>query len=218
MPLARRLASRYRGPEPAEDLEQVASLGLVKAVETFDPARGTSFASYAVPTILGELRRHFRDHSWSLHVPREVQERVLLVERTAGEMPAELGRAPTVKEIAARLGLEAEQVLEAMEASSAHRVVSLASPQANSEGEEGAELMERLGGTDPGFEAVEYDAAIEAVLETLSPRDRFVFRLRFDADLTQTEIANRVGVSQMHVSRILRATLEKLRAAVPEPE
>jgi len=216
MPLVRRLASRYRGGrEPLEDLVQVASLGLVKALDRFDPERGVAFTTYAAPTILGELRRHFRDRGWSVHVPRDLQERTAAVEKAVADMPIKLGRAPSVREIAERLQLTEEDVLEAMEARGAHHAVSMDALQ-RMDDSEGVPMVERLGETDPGFETVEYGAAIESVLKELSERDRMVLHLRFIEDLTQTQIAEKIGVSQMHVSRILRAALQRLREEVPE--
>ena len=217
MPLARRLASRYSGgAEPFDDLVQVASVGLVKAIDRFDPERGTAFSTFAVPTILGELKRHFRDRGWSIHVPREVQERILKVEKALADLPSRLGRAPTVDDIAERLGVTIDQVLEAMHASQGHHAVSLDASPAMGDGEEPAPLRERIGSVDLGFETVEYGAAIQGALSEISQRDREILHLRFVEDLTQSEIADRVGVSQMHVSRILRATLEILRNAVAE--
>ena len=214
MPLARRLAARYRGDrEPLDDLVQVASLGLVKALDRFDPSRGVAFSSYAVPTILGELKRHFRDRGWSVRVPRDLQERIARVDRAIAELPGKLGRAPSVNEIADRLEVDPEEVLEAMEAGQAHHAMSL-DAQAQTEEGEGIPLTERLGGSDPAFDTVEYGAAITDVLDSLSERDRTVLHLRFVEDLTQTEIADRVGVSQMHVSRILRSAVERLRGEV----
>jgi RNA polymerase sigma-B factor len=220
MPLAKRLASRYSGgAEPFDDLVQVASVGLVKSIDRFDPERGTAFSTFAVPTILGELKRHFRDRGWSIHVPREVQERILKVERALAELPSRLGRAPTVADIAERLGVSDEQVLEAMHASQGHHAVSLdAAGGPSNDGDESAPLGERIGSEDLGYETVEYGAAIEPALAEISERDRTVLHLRFVEDLTQSEIAARVGVSQMHVSRILRSTLERLRSAVSEDE
>jgi RNA polymerase sigma-B factor len=218
MPLARRLAARYRGDrEPLDDLVQVASLGLVKALDRFDPRRGVAFSSYAVPTILGELKRHFRDRGWSVRVPRDLQERIARVDRAIAELPGKLGRAPSVNEIAARLEVDPEEVLEAMEAGQAHHAMSLDAQAQNEEGE-GIPLTERLGGSDPAFDTVEYGAAITDALESLSERDRTVLHLRFIEDMTQTEIADRVGVSQMHVSRILRAAVERLRGEVERRE
>ena len=219
MPLARRLASRYSGgAEPFDDLVQVASVGLVKAIDRFEPDRGTAFSTFAVPTILGELKRHFRDRGWSIHVPREVQERILKVEKALAELPARLGRAATVDDIAEKLGVTPEQVLEAMHASQGHHAVSLDASPAMGDGEEHAPLRERIGSQDIGFETVEYGAAIEGALSEISQRDREILHLRFVEDMTQSEIAKRVGVSQMHVSRILRSTLETLRRAVDDGE
>ena len=219
MPLARRLASRYSGgAEPFDDLVQVASVGLVKAIDRYEPERGTAFSTFAVPTILGELKRHFRDRGWSIHVPREVQERILKVERALAELPARLGRAPTVDDIAEKLGVSTEQVLEAMHASQGHHAVSLDASPAMGDGEEPAPLRERIGSEDVGYDTVEYGVAIEGALSEVSERDREILHLRFVEDLTQSEIAERVGISQMHVSRILRATLDDLRSAVAEGE
>jgi RNA polymerase sigma-B factor len=218
MPLARRLASRYRGDrEPFEDLVQVASLGLVKALDRFDPERGVAFSSYAVPTILGELKRHFRDRGWSVRVPRDLQERIAKVERATARLPGKLGRVPTVNEIAEYLELEPEEVLEAMQAGQAHHAMSLDAQQQTEDGE-GIPLTERVGSEDPGFDTVEYGVAIEDAVQSLSERDRTVLHLRFVEDLTQTQIAERVGVSQMHVSRILRAALERLREQAASQE
>jgi RNA polymerase sigma-B factor len=215
MPLARRLAARYRGDwEPVEDLEQVASLGLVKALDRFDPSRGVAFSSYAVPTILGELKRHFRDRGWSVRFPRDLQERIGRVDRGIAELSARLGRAPSVNEVAAKLEIDPEEVLEAMKAGQARHAISL-DVQPQTEDGEGVPLKERLGRSDPGFDTVEYGAAIEEALDSLAKRDRLVLHLRFVEDMTQTEIAQRVGISQMHVSRVLRATLRRLREQVP---
>ena len=218
MPLARRLAARYRGDrEPLEDLVQVASLGLVKALDRFDPGRGVAFSSYAVPTILGELKRHFRDRGWAVRVPRDLQERIARVERAAAELPAKLGRVPSVNEISRELELDPEDVLEAMEGAQAHHAMSLDAQQQTEEGE-GVPMSERVGTQEPGFETVEYGVAVEDVVASLSERDRRVLHLRFVEDLTQTQIAERVGVSQMHVSRILRSALERLRAQAARQE
>ena len=200
-----RLATR-EGPSPLDDLVQVASVGLVKAIDRFDPERGTAFSTFAVPTILGELKRHFRDRGWSVHVPRDVQERILKVERALAELPASSGRAPTVSDIAERLGLSDEEVLEAMHASQGHHAVSLGLLVTVGDADEPAPLGDRIGADDLGFDTVEYGAAIEPTLRAISERDRMVLHLRFVEDLTQSEIAEQVGVSQMHVSRILRAT------------
>ena len=217
MPLARRLARRYsRGAEPLDDLIQVANMGLVKAVDRFDPSRGTAFSTFAVPTILGELKRHFRDRGWSIRVPRGVQERILKVEKAAAELPARLGREPTVTDIARWLELENEDVLEAMHASQGHHATSLDRPL-NSFGSDGLSLMDRMGAEDKMFDAVEYGVAIEPALRRAKPRERQILYLRFVEDMTQSEIARRVGVSQMHVSRLLRSTLQRLRDEADAP-
>jgi RNA polymerase sigma-B factor len=219
MPLARRLAARYAGgAEPFDDLVQVASVGLVKAIDRFDPERGTAFSTFAVPTILGELKRHFRDRGWSVHVPRDVQERILKVERAMSELPAKLGHAPTVQEIGKRIEATDEEVLEAMHAAQGHHAVSLDATSSIGDGDEPGPLRDRIGEEDLSFDTVEYGEAIGPVLEEISERDRTVLHLRFVEDMTQSEIAERVGVSQMHVSRILRSTIEKLRKQIPEDE
>lgn len=218
LPLARRLAARYQRPgEPLDDLVQVASVGLVKAVEGFDPDRGTAFSSYAVPTILGELKRDFRDRGWLVHVPRDLQERVLRVDRAMTSLARELSRSPSVGEIGEAVGLSDEEVLEAMEAAEAYDAVSL---EASREGEEagGASVADTLGAEDPGYELVEYGATLEGTLGKLSERDRLVLHLRFVEDMTQSAIAERIGVSQMHVSRIIRRALAQLRAEVAPEE
>jgi RNA polymerase sigma-B factor len=219
MPLARRLAARYAGgAEPFDDLVQVASVGLVKAIDRFDPDRGTAFSTFAVPTILGELKRHFRDRGWSVHVPRDVQERILKVERALAELPARLGHAPTVQEIGQRIEATDEEVLEAMHASQGHHAVSLDASSSIGDGDEPGPLRDRIGDVDLAFDTVEYGEAIGDVLADISERDRTVLHLRFVEDMTQSEIAEQVGVSQMHVSRILRATIERLRQQIPEGE
>ena len=219
MPLARRLASRYAGgAEPFDDLVQVASVGLVKAIDRFDPERGTAFSTFAVPTILGELKRHFRDRGWSVHVPRDVQERILKVERALAELPSKLGHSPTIQEIGQRIEATDEEVLEAMHASHGHHAVSLDASSSIGDGDEPQPLRDRIGSEDLSFTTVEYGEAIGGVLNEISDRDRKVLHLRFVEDLTQSEIADQVGVSQMHVSRILRATIERLREQIPPEE
>jgi RNA polymerase sigma-B factor len=212
LPLARQLARRYqRGHEPLDDLIQVASIGLVKAVDRFDPDRGSAFSSYAVPTILGELKRYFRDAGWAVHVPRGMQERVMNVNHAIGRLSRDLGRSPTPSEVADTLGEDPEQVLEALEASIAYDAVSLDAP-ARARDDEGADTYaDSVGVLDERYELVEYAAAIAPTVKALPERDRLVLRLRFDEDLTQLEIAERIGVSQMHVSRLIRRALTRLR-------
>jgi RNA polymerase sigma-B factor len=211
LPLARRMARRYRrSDEPLDDLVQVATLGLIKAIDRFDPARETAFSSYAVPTMLGELKRYFRDNGWAVHVPRGMQERVMRVDNAMKDLSRTLGRAPSAVEVAESLGVEAESVLEAMEAASAYDAVSLEAFRFGDEGD-GETYAESIGMEDERFELVEYGATIAPTLAALPARDRAVLRLRFVEDLTQAEIAERVGVSQMHVSRLIRRALERLR-------
>lgn len=214
LPFARSLAMRYSGGvEPSEDLIQVASLGLVAALQRFDPARGVPFAAFAGPTILGELRRHFRDRVWTLRVPRGLQERIRAVDTAIAVLSGELERSPTVAEIAERLEIGEADVLEAFEANVARRTMSLDQPVAGSEPGEETPMSERLGDEDPNFELVEDRQAIDAGVEDLDEIEREVLRLRFAEDLTQSKIAEEVGYSQMHVSRILRRALAKLRIA-----
>jgi RNA polymerase sigma-B factor len=213
LPLARQLALRYyHGREPLDDLVQVASLGLVKAVDRFEVTRTTAFASYAVPVMLGELRRHFRDNGWALHVPRGLQERALAVDHAAERLRRERGSSPTPQEIGDELGLAVEQVLEAIDAVRATDTVSLDAPRPTADGD-GDALVDALGADDGRLELVEYREAIAAALDALGERERLILHLRFTRDQTQSEIAARLGVSQMQVSRLLRRTLERLRAA-----
>jgi RNA polymerase sigma-B factor len=217
LPLARQLARRYqRGGEPLDDLIQVASLGLLKAIDRFEPSRDTAFSSFAVPTILGELKRHFRDRGWSVRVPRDLQEMSVRVDRVAEDLSHELGRAPTPAEIAENIGATSEQVLEAREAAGAYRAISLDRPR--DEEEEGDGIAETMGAEDPGFGLAEDAATVERLMAVLNDREREVLRLRFVEDLTQSEIGARVGVSQMHVSRLIRQAIARLRAAAEEAQ
>ena len=218
MPLARRLASRYRHTgEPMDDLVQVANMALVKAIERFDPERKTAFSSFAVPTILGELKRYFRDHSWSVHVPRELQERAAKVNKAIESLSKQTGGSPSVKEIANKLDLDLEQVLEALEAAQAFDATSLEAERAGADGSP-MRLGDTVGEEEAGFELVEYGASIDPVLSEMPLRTRKILHLRFVEDLTQAQIAEEVGVSQMHVSRIIREALAELREAVAETE
>ena len=211
MPLARQLARRYqRASEPLEDLIQVASLGLVKAIDRYDTERGTAFSSYAVPTILGELKRYFRDVGWAVHVPRGMQERVMRVNTTVEALSRHLGRSPTPAEVGAEIGATPEDVLEAMEASGAYEASSLDAPRANDA--EGDSYADSIGADDDAYEQVEYMETIAPTMRALPERDRIVLKLRFEEDMTQSEIAERIGVSQMHVSRLIRRALTRLRA------
>jgi RNA polymerase sigma-B factor len=216
LPLARQLARRYQhGGEQLDDLIQVASLGLLKAIDRFDPARETAFSSFAVPTILGELKRHFRDKGWSVRVPRDLQELAVRVDRVTDELSRQLGRAPSVAEIAEEIGTTAEQVLEAREASAAYRAVSLDRSR-DEDDESDTGMSAHVGIEDPGFGVAEDAATVERLMRVLSEREREVLRLRFAEDLTQSEIGTRVGVSQMHVSRLIRHAVAQLREAAAD--
>jgi RNA polymerase sigma-B factor len=214
MPLARQLAARYRhAGEPLEDLVQVACVGLIKAVDRYDPERGNGFTRYAVPTMLGEIKRHFRDKGWSVHVPRATQELVLKVGEALGDLPSRLGRSPTARDIAAAVNAPVEDVLEAMEAATAYEAVSLDAPRPGTNEDEAWTLGESLCEEEQGYELVEIGETLRGTLEALPARERLILRLRFEEDLTQAEIAETVGVSQMHVSRLLRRSLDRLSAA-----
>jgi RNA polymerase sigma-B factor len=211
LPLARHLARRYKGGSAElDDLNQVAAFALVKAVDRFDPDRGIAFSSFAVPTIVGELKRHFRDHGWVVRVPRDVQELKLRLDRMVAALTGELGRAPTAGELAERTGATIEQVLEALGAASAHYPDSLDRP-VNEDGDDG--LGQLLGGEDPGYEEVENTELVDGLLSTLPERERLILRLRFEDELTQAEIGRRLGVSQMHVSRLIRKSIARLQSA-----
>jgi RNA polymerase sigma-B factor len=213
LPLARDLALRYTyTDEPFEDLLQVASLGLIKAIDRFEPERGTKFTSYAAPTILGELKRHFRDKGWALHVPRDLQERTLAVSRESEALSKQLGRSPKVREVASALGLPVEDVLEAQEAAASYEAASLDAPAARDDNE-AASLIELFGDDDTSYELVESRDAIAATWKALPDVERNVLELRFMHDLTQREIGEHIGYSQMHVSRLLRRALKRLETA-----
>jgi RNA polymerase sigma-B factor len=210
LPLARKLARRYSGArEPFEDLLQVASLGLVKAVDRFDSSRGTAFSSFAVPTILGELKRYFRDLGWAVHVPRGAQERAVKVEEAQQQLSARSGRAPTVTEMAEYLEFSIEEVLEALETSRAHHASSLDAPYDDGDGESGT-VVDAFGSEDPDLRLADERVTVGEAARQLSEREREVLALRFVHDLTQTQIADRIGVSQMQVSRILRRSIAQL--------
>jgi RNA polymerase sigma-B factor len=212
LPLARRLARRYWwGRDQADDLAQVAAIGLVKAIDRFDPERGVAFATYAVPTIIGELKRHLRDTGWALHVPQRMQERVLDVERAAEHLRTELGRSPTAEEVARHVGLTTACVAEAAAAATAFETVPLERTAAGEP--DSVRRGPVLAFEDERFDLIEYGATIQPALDALPPRDRLILRMRFVEDMTQAEIASRLGISQMHVSRLLRQSLARLRAA-----
>ena len=215
LPLAHRLARRYSHPggEPVEDLVQVATLGLIKAIDRFEPSRGFAFTSFATPTILGELRRYFRDATWAIHLPRQVQEDVLRVEGATQVLNTRLGRSPTVDELAEHTRMEPEAVLEAMAAARNAQTRSLDAPVGRDDEGDDASLGDQQGRIDIGYEAVEYGASASVAVAGLSERDRQILRLRFVEDRTQSEIAQAVGLSQMQVSRVLAKCLRAMREA-----
>jgi RNA polymerase sigma-B factor len=210
LPLVRSVASRYAGRgEPLEDLVQVGSIGLVLALERFDLERGTKFTTYAVPTIVGEIQRHFRDRAWAVHVPRRMKEQSLRVARVVESSTADLGRSPTIAELAEALELEEDEVVEALETYRAYATRSLSQPLGSGSDEETMEDV--LGETERGYEDVEHGTLLEAGFGALDARERTIVELRFFEGLTQSEIAARIGISQMHVSRLLRRALVTMR-------
>jgi RNA polymerase sigma-B factor len=215
LPLARHLARRYERPgEPLEDLIQVANLALVKAVDRFDPKLGAAFSSYAVPTILGELKRHFRDSGWALHVPRGMQERTLELSAAIDQLHAQLGRSPNPQQLAAHLSQPVERVLETMAAARAYETLPLDLP--NSANDDHRPIADTLGATDPGLELAEHRPTLRRAIKALPTRERAILHMRFAHCLTQAEIAEQIGVSQMQVSRLLSSSLERLRTLTGE--
>jgi RNA polymerase sigma-B factor len=212
MPLARSLALRYRrASEPLDDLIQVASVGLVKAVDRWDAGRGLAFSSYAVPTILGELRRYFRDSTWDVRPARDLQELCLAVEEAREKLWGDLGRSPTVADLAAQLDRSPEEIIEALQATEGRSLRSLDAP-VHDEEHDSASAGDLIGSDDAEYERVEAGVTLERLTGILDDRAQEILRLRFQDDLLQSEIAERVGCSQMHVSRIIRSSLEKLYA------
>ena len=212
LPLAHKLARRYqRSSEPAEDLTQVASLALLKAIERFDPGRGASFVSFAIPTILGELRRYFRDSTWALHVPRRAQERIQAVEACRERLTSSERRSPTVQRIAEELELSEEEVIDTLLAKRAYEAESLDAPRPGGDDESVAEAIEAVGAEDPGFDHVEQRTSVAPALEELTDHERKLLKLRFIDEMSQTQIGAALGVSQMQVSRLLAATIGRMR-------
>jgi RNA polymerase sigma-B factor len=219
LPLAHSMARRYaHSGEPLEDLVQVASLALVKAIDRFDPARGVAFSSFAVPTILGELKRHFRDRSWTVRPPRDLQELSLRVDRAATRLDQQLDRAPTVAELAEAVGTTDELVLEAMQARRGRGALSFDAPVAAGRDSEQTSLQDVLGASDDGYMLAETRVDVDGLLAGLPQRNREILRLRFEEDLTQAEIGEAFGVSQMQISRIIRQSLEQVRAFADEQQ
>ncbi|MGH2942956.1 MAG: SigB/SigF/SigG family RNA polymerase sigma factor [Solirubrobacteraceae bacterium] len=213
LPMARSLALRYRrSGEPLDDVLQVAAIGLIKAVDGFDPARGIAFSAYAVPTILGEIKRYFRDRTWAVSVPRDMQELSLRVDRAVGRLAEQLARQPSVAEITMAVGASEEDVLEALQAGGAYRALSFDEPRGGDD-EQAATLADSIGVPEHGFGSVEARATFDALLEMVTVREREVLRMRFEQDMAQAEIGAAIGVSQMQVSRIIRKALARLRFA-----
>jgi RNA polymerase sigma-B factor len=207
LPLARALAGRYVGRgEPLDDLVQVACIGIMKAIDGFDLSRDVRFSSYATPTVLGEIKRHFRDRTWALHVPRGTQELQLKVAKARDDLTNELGRSPTVDELCRAVESSLEDVLDALQSAQAHRTRSFDEPAG-----EDSTLAESLGEADPELGRAEIRVLLDEAFDVLSDRDREILRLRFEEDMTQTEISERIGVSQMQVSRLIRQALARLR-------
>ena len=210
LPLVRSVASRYAGRgEPLEDLVQVGSIGLVLAIKRFDLERGVQFTTYAVPTIVGEIQRHFRDRAWAVHVPRRMKELSLRLTRTVESATADLGRPPTIAELAETMGIGEDEVVEALETYHAYSTRALSQPLGPGGDDETMEDV--LGETERGYEEVEQGVLVEAGMEALDARERAIVQMRFFEGLTQSEIAARVGISQMHVSRLLRRALVTMR-------
>ncbi len=216
LPLVEYLARRFRNRgEPLDDLIQVATIGLIKSVDRFDLERGVEFSTYATPTIVGELKRHFRDKGWAVRVPRRLQELNLSLNKVVAELSQEIGRSPTIAEIATKARLPEEEVLEGLDTSNAYAVVSLDAPAG---GEDAPAVSEHIGAEDESLEALEYRAALGPLIANLPERERRILYLRFFGGMTQSQIAARLGISQMHVSRLLNRTLAVLREGLLEDE
>ena len=210
MPLVRSLASRYAGRgEPLDDLVQVGAVGLIKAVDRFDVSRGVEFTSYGVPTIVGEIRRHFRDKAWAMHVPRRIKELSVRLSRVLDDLTTTLGRSPTIAELAEAAAVDEEDVIDALDAAHAYSTRSLDAGPAG-----GEQLAEHLAGADPGYDGVDDRWLLSAGLEALDPRQRRIIELRFFEEMTQSQIAAELGISQMHVSRLLRNALDVMRGSI----
>jgi RNA polymerase sigma-B factor len=210
LPLVEYLARRFRNRgEPLDDLEQVATIGLIKSVDRFDLDRGVEFSTYATPTIVGEIKRHFRDKGWAIRVPRRLQELKLALTKATSELSQQHGRSPTVGELASHLEMSEEEVLEGLESANAYSAVSLDAPDSGDD--DAPAVADSLGGADESLEGVEYRESLKPLLEQLPPREKRILVLRFFRNMTQSQIAAELGISQMHVSRLLARTLAQLR-------
>ena len=217
LPLVEHFARRFlnRG-EPFDDLLQVGTIGLIKAIDRFDLDRGVEFSTYATPTIVGEIKRHFRDRGWAIRVPRRLQELRITITTATAELTQELGRSPTVKELAGKIGVAEEEIIEGLESSNAYSTLSLDAP--DSSDDSALSMIDVIGGDDEALEHVENRETIKPLLEELDPREKHILTLRFFRGMTQSQIAAEVGISQMHVSRLLARTLEKLRKSLSESD
>ncbi len=214
MPLVRAMAHRYAGRgEPLEDLVQVGSIGLIKAVDRFDVDRGVEFASYAVPTIVGEIRRHFRDKAWAMHVPRRLKELSLRLSRVLDQLTTELGRSPTIAELAHAAGVDEEEAIDALDSMNAYSTRSLHAPFDDGSDDS---LSERLGTDETGYAEIEDGTLVAAGLDALDDRERQIVEMRFFQEMTQSQIASEIGISQMHVSRLLRKSLAVMKGRIEE--
>ena len=217
LPLVEYLARRFRNRgEWLDDLTQVATIGLIKSIDRFDLERGVEFSTYATPTIVGEIKRHFRDKGWAVRVPRRLQELKLALAKAIGELAQNLGRAPTVAELAAHLQMSEEEVLEGLESANAYSTVSLDAPDSGDD--DAPAVAESLGMVDDALEGVEYRESLKPLLEQLPPREKRILLLRFFGNMTQSQIATELGISQMHVSRLLARTLAQLREGLTSEE
>jgi RNA polymerase sigma-B factor len=215
LPLVEHCARRFRNRgEPLEDLVQVGTIGLIKSVDRFDTERGVEFSTYATPTIIGEIKRYFRDKGWAIRVPRRLQELRMQIGSASAELTQSLGRSPTPRELAEAIGCTVEEIVEGIESSNAYSTLSLDASDDSDDGP--ASMLDAIGVDDEGLEHVEIRESIKPLLDRLAPREKKILLLRFFKNMTQSQIADEIGVSQMHVSRLLNRTLEQLRASLEE--
>ena len=216
LPLVEHCARRFRNRgEPLEDLVQVGTIGLIKSVDRFDTDRGVEFSTYATPTILGEIKRYFRDKGWAIRVPRRLQELRMQIGAATAELTQSLGRSPTPRELADLIGCSVEEIVEGVESSNAYSTLSLDATDSSEDGS--SSMLDAIGIDDAGLEHVEIRESIKPLLEKLEPREKKILLLRFFKNMTQSQIAEEIGVSQMHVSRLLTRTLQQLRSSLEEP-
>ncbi|WP_340540710.1 RNA polymerase sigma factor SigF [Nocardioides sp. GXZ039] len=218
LPLVEHCARRFRNRgEPFEDLVQVGTIGLIKSIDRFDTERGVEFSTYATPTIIGEIKRYFRDKGWAIRVPRRLQELRMQISTATAELTQTLGRSPTARELAETIGCSVEEIVEGIESSNAYSTLSLDASDDSEDGA-GSSMLDAIGIEDEGLEHVEIRESIKPLLERLEPREKKILLLRFFKNMTQSQIAEEIGVSQMHVSRLLNRTLEQLRTSLEAPD